>query len=191
MPEDRPFQELVALLRAGDGRAAQELVSRFQPAIRRVAQALLFDARLRRVVGSEDICQSVLFDFFVRVGLGLFDIDTPRQLQKLLNAMAVNKVRQQVDRARARRRDYRRSAADGAALEAAAADDSTPSEHVATEELIRVFLEKMSPEERRIAELRREGRSWRAVGAELGITPEAARKQLDRAIDRIRRELGL
>ena len=45
--------------------------------------------------------------------------------------------------------------------------------------------------ERRVADLRGQGRDWAAVAAELGGTAEARRKQLARALDRVAAELGL
>ncbi len=53
------------------------------------------------------------------------------------------------------------------------------------------FRERLGPEELRLVEMRHEGREWSGTAAELGGTPEAVRKRLSRALDRVARELGL
>ena len=84
MPEQNQFRELIRRVRNRDEEAASELVRRYESAIRRVVRIHLRDARLRRVLDSTDICQSVLASFFVRVAAGQYDLDEPKQLVKLL-----------------------------------------------------------------------------------------------------------
>jgi RNA polymerase sigma-70 factor (ECF subfamily) len=62
-------------------------VRRYEPAIRRAVRVRLIDARLRRVLDSTDICQSVLGSFFAHAGEDRYDLDTPEQLIKLLIGM--------------------------------------------------------------------------------------------------------
>jgi len=68
--EEPSFAEFIRRVRAGDERAAAELVERYEPAIRRAVRVRLRDPRLRRLIESVDICQSVLATFFVRAALG-------------------------------------------------------------------------------------------------------------------------
>jgi hypothetical protein len=49
----------------------------------------------------------------------------------------------------------------------------------------------MTEEERQLADLRADGRDWNQIAAQCGGSPEALRKQLARAIDRVSAELGL
>jgi DNA-binding CsgD family transcriptional regulator len=53
------------------------------------------------------------------------------------------------------------------------------------------FRERLTDEERRLADWRAQGRPWADIAAELGVTPGAVSKQLQRAIDRVSEELGL
>src|SRR5437588_8454852 len=114
MPEQEPFVDLIRRVRAGEESAAAELVRRYEPAIRRVVRVHLRDPRLRRVLDSVDVCQSVLASFFVRANLGQFELDTPDHLLRLLATIARNKVTNQVNKHQADRRDYRREEAIGA-----------------------------------------------------------------------------
>src|SRR5438045_6758201 len=113
MPEQELFAELIRRVRAGDEEAAAELVRRYEPAIRRVVRVHLRDSRLRRLLDSTDVCQSVLATFFVRANLGQYELDTPTDLLKLLATIARHKVISQAQRHGADRRDYRRDEALG------------------------------------------------------------------------------
>ncbi len=47
------------------------------------------------------------------------------------------------------------------------------------------------PEEKRILDFREQGGRWTEIAEELGSSPEAIRKRLARAVDRVAHELGL
>jgi RNA polymerase sigma-70 factor (ECF subfamily) len=191
MPEgDGRFPDLIRRVRAGDQDAAAELVRRYEPAIRRVVRVRLVDQRLRRHLDSMDVCQSVLASFFVRAALGQFELERSEQLLKLLATMVRNKVSEVSSFQAAERRDYRR----GAGLDAAAdtpAGGGTPSRQLAARELLAKARARLSGDERHLLDLRDQGRDWEAVAAEVGGSPEALRKRLARAIDRVAKELGL
>ncbi|MBV8077730.1 MAG: helix-turn-helix domain-containing protein, partial [Planctomycetaceae bacterium] len=108
MSDPQSFQALIDRVRTGDVQAAEELVRRYEPTIRRVARVRLVDPRLRRQLDTMDICQSVLGSFFVRAALGEYDLGSPDQLLRLLAAMTRNKLANQKRHQRAARRDYRR-----------------------------------------------------------------------------------
>jgi hypothetical protein len=57
--------------------------------------------------------------------------------------------------------------------------------------LLHTFQQRLTPEERQVAELRAQGREWPEIAAQVGGTPGGRRKQLSRAIARVARELGL
>jgi RNA polymerase sigma-70 factor (ECF subfamily) len=190
MAEDTLFQDLIRRVRAGDSEAAEELVRRYGPTIRRVARVRLADTRLQRLFDSTDICQLVFGSFFVRAALGQYDLDTPEQLLNLLVAMSRKKVADQARCAGAARRDYRRTQEvphEDRFVNAA----SSPSDQVAARELLQEVRKRLSAEERQLAEERAAGRDWAQIAAGHGRSPEALRKQLRRAIDRVADELGL
>jgi hypothetical protein len=49
---------------------------------------------------------------------------------------------------------------------------------------------RLSDSERGLSDLRAEGCEWSEIAARVGGTAEAARKRLERAFDRVARELG-
>jgi RNA polymerase sigma-70 factor (ECF subfamily) len=185
------FTDLIRRVRAGDQSAATELVQRYEPAIRRVVRFRLADTGLGRLMDSMDICQSVLASFFVRAAVGQYDIEQPEQLLKLLFAMARNKVAVQARAQQRQCRDLRRDQAAGLDEGLFVAQESSPSQHVAGEELLREAERRLSAEERQLVQLRKEGLEWAAIAKRLGGTPEGLRKQLARAVDRVAHELHL
>jgi RNA polymerase sigma-70 factor (ECF subfamily) len=192
MTEDEVFADFIRRIRAGDAQAAAELLRQYEPVVRLEVRLRLSDRRLRRVFDSMDICQSVMASFFVRAAAGQYDLEQPGELVHLLVGMARNKLAFQVRRERAQRRDNRRvEVNDHQALHSAAAATPSPSEVVASDELLQRFRQKLSAEERQLAELRAEGLGWIEVAARVGGTPQGRRKQLERAVERVAGELGL
>jgi RNA polymerase sigma factor (sigma-70 family) len=191
MPEGDLFAELIRLVRQGDETAAAELVRRYEPAIRRVVRVHLLDRRLRRVLDSTDICQSVLATFFVRAHLGQYDLDSPESLLKLLATIARHKVTNQAHRQQADRRDYRREELLGDKDAQVCASRSDPSEQASAREILAKVRALLSDEERQLAEARGRGDSWSEIAAAHGASPESLRKKLARALDRVLHQLGL
>lgn len=190
MPETAQFQELIRRVRDRDQEAAQELTRRYETAIRRVARIHLRDPRMRRVLDSMDVCQSVLASFFVRTALGQYELETPEQLIGLLTTITRNKLTNQVQRMRAQRRDIRRnldSEEDAVFMDRA----SDPSEQASAREILEKVCNRLDAEERFLAEQRSLGRTWPDLAKELGGTDEALRKKLTRALDRVMAELGI
>ena len=185
------FMNFLDRVRAGDQRAAEDLVHMYEPEIRREVRLRLRDPRLRRDFDSVDICQSVLGSFFARASLGQYDLQKPQDLIKLLVTMTRNKLVGQVRKQQTQKRDLGRRDAAGQEKIQAFASGPTPSLEVANEELIQEFRKRMSPEELQIAERRTQGKNWEGIAAELGGTAESCRKQLSRAMDRVSQELGL
>lgn len=186
------FATLVKQLRSGDPEAARSLVLSYEGEIRRAIRVRLTDPNLRRSLDSMDICQSVLANFFFRVSAGQFDLDRPEQLLALLLKMAHNKVIDHARKAQARHQGQRIHGNDAEEVMATAADpQETPSGLVANRDLVETVRRLLSPEERYLAEQRAAGREWSELAAELNRSPDALRKQHDRAMDRVAEHLGL
>lgn len=190
MAEAPDFRELMQRVRSGDEAAATELVRLYEPFIRRAARVRLGDARERRLLDASDICQSVLASFFVRAALGQYELDKPQQLVRLLEAMARNKIVDQVRKRAAAPPSIEPlppDAAGGMPFDAG----SAPSERVARQDLLQEFRKRLSADERQLAEQRTLGREWTEIATALGGSPEAFRKKLARGVDRVAREMGL
>lgn len=192
MAEENSFQAMIRQVRLGDDEAATRLVHQFEPEIRRIIRVRLADSRMRRLLDSADIAQSVMANFFVRAANGQFEIDSPQDLLKLLVTMAANRFRDQVRKQQATRRGQGKVRGDsGEFLEAMASPAPDPGREVALKDLLQVARQQMSQEEQYLADQRGLGRDWEDLARELGEKPDALRKRLSRALDRVGKNLGL
>jgi RNA polymerase sigma-70 factor (ECF subfamily) len=191
MLEHETFPTLLSRLRTGDESAATDLVRQYEPVIRRAVRVWLVDARLRRLFDSLDVCQSVFGSFFVRLSLGQYQLEKPEQLISLLVTMARNKLSDQARKQQAECRDHRRMEAGGVETRSIASSADSPSQVVAGKELLQEFRQRLTEEERHLADQRALGREWSDLASELGVGAEALRKRFGRAVNRVARELGL
>jgi RNA polymerase sigma factor (sigma-70 family) len=191
MSEGPAFHDLIRRVRAGDETAAAELVRHYEPLICRAVHFRLTDPGLRTLFESMDICQSVLASFFVRTAAGEYELETPAQLVNLLLTMARNKLAGRARREHAARRDCRRLAGDGGQTAALASREPGPVQQAITRETLHEVYRRLTPEERRLIELRNQGSDWNTIAAALGDSAEGLRKKLSRALDRVTQELGL
>jgi RNA polymerase sigma-70 factor (ECF subfamily) len=190
MSDEEDFVEAIRRIRSGDEQAAAELVRRYEPLIRREVRLHLEDQRLRRIFDSMDVVQSVLASFFLRTAAGEYDLHSTEQLTGLLVQMTRNKLASAARKQYRLRRDTRRTEVTDDVLQGIAAQEPTPSESLANQELLDALRRRLTSEERQIAGLRADGRSWDEVAATMGGKPQARRMQLTRGVERAARELG-
>jgi RNA polymerase sigma-70 factor (ECF subfamily) len=189
MSDVSAFADFLRRIRAGDATAAEELVKKYESAIRLAVRTRLTDPALKRHFDSVDVCQSVLASFFVRAAAGQYDLSNPSELVGLLVRMAQNKL---AGRARYHHRQ-RRDAHQVIGLDAAQAASARPGpdQVAAGRDMLEALRARLTPEERELADRRGAGQGWAEIAAALGGTANARRMQLQRAIDRIAPELGL
>jgi RNA polymerase sigma-70 factor (ECF subfamily) len=185
------ISDLIERVRAGDQAAAAELVRDYEPHVRRAVRIQLRDPRLRSVFDSADICQSVMASFFARLALGQYDLSEPGRLAALLVTMARSKVATRARRAEVTRRERQGQGMLAQAVGAVVDPGPEPSRLVAGRDLLEAFHRRLEPDERALSDRRADGRTWPEIAAELGSTPEALRKKLARALDRVAWQLGL
>jgi RNA polymerase sigma-70 factor (ECF subfamily) len=185
------FAEFMRRIRGGDEAAAEELVRKYEPLIRREVRMNMEDSRLVRTLDSIDISQSVLASFFARAAAGAYDLDEPAQLVRLLIKIARNKLASKARWQFRDKRDAHRVDAESGMLESLPGHGESPSQCVSGKELFERICSLLTDEERQISELRGQDSSWEEIASRLGGTPDGRRMQLTRAIDRITLALDL
>ena len=194
LDENASFEELIEGIRDEDARAAELLVRRYEPEIRREVRLRLRGGELRRLLDTMDITQSILGNFFVRAAHGEFVLEEPGQLLALLARMVRNRVVDWSRTLKAQKRDIRKEQALDAFppdTKAFAGKESPASAQLRAEELLEEFRKRLGPEERIIAEKRAEGWGWAEIAEHLGEKAESLRKRWERARDRVAGEMGL
>jgi DNA-directed RNA polymerase specialized sigma24 family protein len=190
MPEPN-FADLLDRARAGDAEATAELVGRFEPRVRASVRRPLDGLNLRRVLDSGDISQAVLGQFFARLADGAFDLADEDRVAALLVAMARNRVRDQARREHAARRGGGAMVPADHLFSGLAGADPTPSRVVSGREVVEELFARLPADVRLLAEGRAAGRGWADLAAEYGSTPQALRKKMARAVERLADDLGL
>ena len=177
-------------LTAGDEAAAERIVARYEPEIRRFIRFRLTSPHLRRVVESVDISQSVFRRFFVDGRARGAAPRAPDDLKRLLLTLAKNRLTDHVRHERAAKRDGRRLAGGSAALAGLADAVEAPGERADREEALAAVRGQMSGEEFELVTERLAGASWAALAAGRGGTADAVRKRVSRIFERVAERLG-
>jgi RNA polymerase sigma factor (sigma-70 family) len=188
--DENQFQEFLASIRSGDACAAQRLVTQYESLLRREIRFRLRDSRLRRVLDSGDVCQSVLASFFIRATAGQFDLNDEQDMLHLLISMAKRKSAAVARREYQQKRDIRQSQSMGE-HNPEQHNLTSPSQQVSYEEMARLLEQELNDEEREIVSLRNDGCSWQDIASKLGGSADQRRMQLARATERVCKRLGL
>jgi RNA polymerase sigma factor (sigma-70 family) len=187
MSAQASFPDLIRRVRAGDEQACTDLVRQFEPEIRRYIRVRLTSPAVQRLKESADIFQSVAANFFVRVIGGDYDLDQPEHVARLLMRMAKNRLIDEV-----RKKGNRVTQDAGSEVwDGVAEGGATPSRVIASRELLDEAKRRMTDDERHLALMRADGMKWDDIAAAVGRSPEAVRKQVERACDRVCAELHL
>jgi RNA polymerase sigma factor (sigma-70 family) len=190
METDQSFQNLLEGVRRGDEEAAAELVRLFEHEVRRFVRYRLNSPKMRRLLDSVDVCQSVFAKFFVRVTEGQYELHNPRQLQQLLVKMANNKLLDHFRKQATARHGGSLADAGGQTIDWIADTAPQPSRAVEARELCDLLRARLSLDEQELLDQRMNGDDWPALADRTGMSSEAVRKRLTRAIDRAAEELG-
>ena len=183
------FAELLDRIRAEEEAALQEFVTTYEPYLRRTIRYRINREGLQAAFDSNDVCQSVLGVFLIRLLAGDYVIDSHESLCKLLMAIMNNKFLMAQRREYAAKRDRRRTLPLNAE-QFTDARQETPSEIISHIELIKRFRASLTLDELELYELRQRGQSWEQIGEQLQEKPVALRKKLSRAANRVALDLG-
>jgi len=187
------FPEWISNVRDGDPSAWSQLVERFTPVLRRVIKARLNQRRMSSLIDPLDVCQIVLGSFFARVAGSWPQVESMDQLTSLLIAIARNRIRDELRRHTAIRRDHRRRICSDLTrpqlhqLEARGLSPCQVFDYIELRERVSSHL---TVEEWSLLEDRLAGRTWASIASERGNPEVALRKKLNRAVQRVRLSLG-
>lgn len=184
------FEQLCQGLSQGDDQAVADLVREYEPEVRRFIRLRLASSQLRRFVDSLDISQSVFAKFFVQLDEGAIDLASPGQLRALLFTMARHRLIDHARRYKSDKRDISRVTSEGE-LDHAVDSANSPSRQIEMQDLANVVRSQLSDDERVLVDQRIAGKSWNDLAKQEGTSPDAMRKRLTRAMDRVATELGL
>jgi RNA polymerase sigma-70 factor (ECF subfamily) len=188
--EDRSFPHLLVQLRAGNDRAAGEVVQRFSR--RLLALARRRQHRwARRTEDPEDVVQSVFQSFFACLREGRFRLISWNDLWRLLKAITFHKCADQLDYARARRRHVQRAVSllsPGVSPDEMwelAGREPSPLEALLLAETVDQLVGAFAVEDRPIVELSVQGYSAVEISSRLGRAVRSVRRVRQRIKKRL------
>jgi len=184
---DKDFRALMERVRAGSDDAARELLERYGPHLRFLVRKKLHPS-LRNKFDSLDFVQDVWASFFA----GVAEQETFERsavLKGFLAAMANKKLAENFrSQCATQKRDTNREhSLDGSAVLSArelSAKQPTPSQFVAAEEEWERMLADLSPLQRHILTLLRQGYTHSEVAQELGLSEKSIQRLLRRITSR-------
>lgn len=183
------WQELIDGLRTGDGEAGRAFWNQYGPALERIAGDYLAGA-VRRRVGPEDVVQSVCRTFLRRAREGEFRLEDAEDLWRLLCAITLTKVREQVRYQQRKKRSTAQEqdiAADDDARGVAepAAPGPTPAEAAEFADLFEQLLASLDEEERQIVDLKLQEHTHLEIARQLKSSERTVRRILHRVKERL------
>ena len=171
-----------------------ELVWRkFGDQLRRRARTRLRQYGLTGQAESMDICNDVMVDLARRQessGQSASDLNADDVLGYVMRAID-NQV---VDtfRTLARQcRDFRRNDLTPVDDMPVSAQATTPSQVALRQEIVARIRTMLGPDDAKIVDMMLEKRDWQEIGDAIGVQPDTARMRVRRALDRVKKELGL
>jgi DNA-directed RNA polymerase specialized sigma24 family protein len=190
MSQPLDFLELIRQVRSGDEAASADLVRQLRPFVQRVARIRMrlrrdYD-RLRHDVGSSDVCQSVFRSLFRGLRENRYQLDQPRDLERLLQVMIRFHVSSKARRSSVKLRELIDDFEQGEWMAAGPG----PVQAIDDRDLIEAVQDQFSEEELELLTLWLDDTSWAKIGEKIGCTADGARVRLKRAVVRVRNAMG-
>ncbi len=186
--------ELVDRWRQGDHQAANELYQRYVERLSGIVTAQLAD-RLRSRTDADDVLQSACRSFFRRVKDGQFEFDADDDVWKLLVTISLNKLRSQVRKHSAAKRDAAQEVSrsnnqvpDDFHLEKLT-ETPSPVEAFIFAEMIERVSTKLGADHAVLLQLRMEGHSQQEIAEALQTSDRSIRRMLDNIREALNTEL--
>jgi RNA polymerase sigma-70 factor (ECF subfamily) len=191
LPPSSDFAELLLRVRVGDQSAMEQLVMQYEPEVRLVARVRL-GAALRPYLDTVDIVQSVHRSLILGLRQDRFDISSPEKLV----ALALTMVRRKIARQWRHHRRQQRLSGDGTTFRGSLSQllislssrDCDPQAVATLNEQTEHLLSSLDETERRLVELRLEGKTTAEAGRQLHLDPDVLRVRLSRLRRRLRQQ---
>jgi RNA polymerase sigma factor (sigma-70 family) len=177
------FPESLAHFRTGDPQAIEDYLRRIDPFLRQVIRLRLIDSRLRRVLDTSDILQSLLKDFLSRKQNDTPPVGATGGLRAYLVAAAHKKI---LARLRKECRHLGSLPRDWDAV----SPEPSPAQQAEQRDLYQVVRARLPEDRRLLFDLCAQGLTWPEIARQVGGKPNALRVRLSRAVRTILNDLN-
>jgi RNA polymerase sigma factor (sigma-70 family) len=176
--------DLVARWRAGDETAAEELFRRYLDQLVGLARSRI-NSRLAQRVDPEDVVQSAFRSFFLASRAGRYELHQGGDLWRLLVAITLHKLHDQVKYNGYAKRDGKRETALESLTELLLAHGPTPLEAMTLAEEVESVMRGLAPLERQVLEMRLQGHNR----ASIAEATQRSVRTVTRILDRVKQHL--
>jgi RNA polymerase sigma factor (sigma-70 family) len=185
-----PLKELLQAIRAGRRDSARQFMARYGAPLREGVAVRGVVKRLQGRLDSEDLVQSVLLKAIEEIRAERVEFADEGALQSYLTTLGRNQLRDKLRRINAAKREGRRGQAPGTALESVRQPGPSPSAVASVKEEVARVEAVADPADLAMLRDRVNGAGWEELARQIGTTPEAVRKRLERVRRRIREALA-
>jgi DNA-directed RNA polymerase specialized sigma24 family protein len=177
------LQVFLQVLQSGDEQAIEALLREVDPFLRKVIRMRLIDGRLRRVLDTTDIFDSLLKDFLSRDTNGQTTGESSAGLRAYLAAAVHHKIQ---TKARKERR-HAGSLPDGWEP---VDPEATPTSRIEAEDMHEAVRRRLPADAQSLFHLKAQGLSWNEIAGRVGGSADALRMRLTRAVAAALSDLG-
>jgi RNA polymerase sigma-70 factor (ECF subfamily) len=171
--------DLVERWRGGDEQAADELFRRYMDQLVGLARSRM-TSRLSRRIDPEDVVQSAFRSFFVASRAGRFELRQGGDIWRLLVAITLNKLHDQVKRNSSGKRDSKRETALDSLTDLLLTHGPTPLDAMTLAEEVETLMRGLGKLDRQVIELRLQGDTRAAIAEKTGRSVRTVTRILDR-----------
>lgn len=169
------LSDFFAVLRDGDGQAVEELLRQLDPILRRLIHLRLIDGRLRHVLDTADIYQSLLKDFLSQKEAGPSRAGSLADFCAYLAAAVRYKIQTRV------RKERRHTGGLPDEWEPVSPEPA-PEQHVQNQDLRQAIRSRLPERTRPLFDLKMQGLPWKAIAEQIGDDPDTLRMRFRRAV---------
>ena len=182
--------KLMAQWRDGDQQAAAELFRKYAGRLIAVVRSRL-SAPMSRRLDPEDVVQSVYRSFFVGTQQGQYQLPPGGDLWRLLVAITMHKLHEQVRRNTRHKRDVGQEQGFGTedsllGLQVVLTREPSPLESAALADELELLMNQLEPLHRRMLELRLQGYNLDEIAADTS----RSERTVIRVLERIKKQLA-
>ncbi len=161
---------------------------RFGDQLRRRARTRLRQYGLTGQAESMDICNDVMADLVRRYGS---QVVSPDDVLAYVMRAIDNQVLDTFRTLARQCRDFRRNEATPVEDMTVANQETTPSQIALRREVITRIRAMLNEQDAKAIDMMLENRDWNEIGEALGLSADAVRMRVKRALDRVRNDIGL
>jgi DNA-directed RNA polymerase specialized sigma24 family protein len=177
------LQQFLDVLRSDDQPAIESLLDQLDPFFRKIIRLRLIDGRLRRVLDTTDIFQSLLKDFLTQKQGDAAAGQASSGLAAYLTAAVHHKIQ-------TRTRKERRHAGSLDSTWGPTSREPAVVEQIEDRDFHQAVRTRLPEATRLLFDLKMQGLTWTEIASQVGGNPDALRMRLRRTVAAVLAELG-